>query len=144
MSNATETINSSDLGHFTGTSQWYVASIFLRRRFLLTDGTMYLAKRGCHWLFDVVASVLPTQGRAFNEKAEGFSVWRIEKVTDVAGVAARVSAWTDTPGNSGRLYVQDIPYTDFPFDELGEQFDFYVEGIGIPESPWVALLKSEH
>ena len=51
--------DSSQLGQFTGTGQYYRIS----RRLLLTDGTRYLAEQAaCFWLMDAVASHLSEIG----------------------------------------------------------------------------------
>ena len=75
----------------------------------------------------------------------GFQLWQVRKLPEGSKNAAEVTCWTDTPGaNHDRPVQQFIPYTDFPFDAVGETFQFYVEGTGRQGDRWVALLKSEH
>lgn len=85
---------------------------------LLTEGTKAMGLTlDCFWLFDIIMSV------QFEPKirAEEFQVWEI--FTNLESSTARVLC---TDGNSEAkgedrfndtdhvLYVQDIPYTDFP------------------------------
>ncbi|MFH1023478.1 MAG: hypothetical protein V1809_08810 [Planctomycetota bacterium] len=113
-----------ELKSFSGTEHYYRSSF---GRLRLTDGMHFLRERAsCYWLVDVVESV---QHLAKIQEYAGFIVWQIR----VSGNKAVVSAWNDTPGESEKLYVQEIEYTDFPLKE----FEFYQVGD-------VLLLKGEY
>lgn len=98
---------------------------------LLTDGARYLAEKAdCFWLFDIVASVwhLPEI-----KENVSFILWTIQK----KGEGCIVRADTDSIGDGDMVYLQEIPYTDFPFKELGNEFSFYQCGE-------VIMLKGEY
>ncbi len=74
----------------------------------LTDGVVYLAKNAeCFWLLDIIWSVqwMP------QIKKEEFQSWTL---TAKDGEAKAVC----TDGNKKVLYTQEIPFTDFPLDEV--------------------------
>lgn len=115
-----------ELSEFTGTEAYHKASLF--GDLVLTDGINYLRnKLNCFWLIDIVASV---QHLKEIKEEKNFIVWLIEARKDKSFI---VTAWNDTPYESGKLYEQEGKYTDFPLD----RFEFYQEGE-------VLLLKSEH
>lgn len=119
----------SDLGQFIGTENWYRHP--LCRTLLFTDGIHFLAeKAGAFWLIDVVGSY------QHKLKQESFQLWRLEKAESGAVVTCR----RDT--NEPDLIRQEIPYTDFPFDDLGDRFEWYV--CQNDETTFVMLLKSEY
>jgi len=65
-------------------------------------------------------------------------LWRLEKADQGAVVTCRSD--TDEPD----LVRQEIEYTDFPFAELGDSFEWYVcLDDCLDENP-VMLLKSEY
>ena len=113
------------LAQFYGTSQWYKGPF---SRFSMTDGIFFLTENGAAWLIDVLASY---QGAKLDRQTEGFQLWKL-KVTDGSAV---VTCQADS--NTPNLVKQEIPYTDFPLDEI----TLYVEGEG---SNRVCLLTSEH
>ena len=114
--------DSSQLGQFTGTGQYYRIS----RRHLLTDGTRYLAEQAaCFWLMDAVASHLSEIGTAD---------WFVVIKTTVKQTSA-VMVYED--GNGGELARQEIPYTDLPLAHI----DLYASW---DTEHWVIMLPSEY
>lgn len=115
-----------ELSQFTGTEAYHKASFI--GNLVVTDGINHLRnKLNCFWLIDIVASV---QHLKEIQAEKEFIVWLIEVRKDKSFI---VTAWNDTPYESGKLYEQEGKYTDFPLD----RFEFYQEGE-------VLLLKSEH
>lgn len=99
-----------ELAGFIGTESYTnLRYPWLRRRFLLTDGTKYLADQAkAYWLMDAIASHQTNQAVA----AEEFQFWKL----DVNEQRAAVLTCTD--GNDKELARQDIPYTDFPLTTI--------------------------
>jgi hypothetical protein len=100
----------AELPHFTGIENWYRQRYpWLRRQFLITDGVKYLADTAkCYWLIDLIASYFPKR----QVMAEPFQVW-VLAVRE--GNQATIAA---DDGNGKHLASQEIPYTDFPLDEI--------------------------
>ncbi len=122
-----------ELENHTGTTAYHKFTFFGGLNG--TDGFVdFLQKAKCFWLGDIVGSV-QAKPKIHNSS---FIIWRIEKDKD----GARVSAYSDCESDGSysikkRLYVQKMGYTDFPFDKIGNSYEFYQEGN-------VVLLKSEH
>ena len=90
----------------TGTTQLFR---HWSRQFVYTDGVQYLAEEAsAYWLLDVVAS-WNTQAML---RTEDFVVWTLTVRPDRTAVA------TAGDGNGRELVRQDIPWTDFPLDEV--------------------------
>jgi hypothetical protein len=109
----------ANLPHFTGTESYTnLRYPWLKSRFLLTDGTKYLAETAqAFWLMDAIASHQATRKVA----AEPFQVW---KLTLNEKQQAKLVC---TDGNEHILAQQDIPYTSFPLAEItlyAEQSDY--------------------
>ena len=109
----------STLPHFTGTESYTnLRYPWLKSRFLLTDGTKYLAETAkAFWLVDAIAS------HQVNKKvaAEPFQVWKL--TVNEKQQATLVC----TDGNEHILAQQEIPYTSFPLAEItlyAEQSDY--------------------
>jgi len=74
---------------------------------LYTDGVRYLAEEaGAYWLLDVIASYQPQLGDV------EFQVWKLEKQANNSALVYAVEDEGKPP-----LVEQEIPYTDFPFEE---------------------------
>lgn len=102
-----QTLKASDLGHFTGTENWY--SHGLVRNIAYTDGVQYLAEHGkCYWLIDEVAL---NQGNP-KVAAEEFQVWDLAVKDDHSAVL------TCDDGNGTKVFTKRIDYTDFPLKEI--------------------------
>ena len=121
----TPTELSDNLSQFIGTEHWHRFSP-LFPKFLLTDGTKYLAeKAGAYWLMDAIASHV----RSY--KSAGFAIVTLKKKGDLW--VLRIS--DDDPGQT--LASQVIEFSDFPLDEI----KLYVIDDG---TDWTILLPSEY
>ena len=120
----TAAITQSALDQHYGTSQWYR---HWTRRMLYTDGLHFLESNGAAWLLDLIASY---QSAKLDQQSGGFQIWTL-KVTDNTAVII-----CQFDSNTPNLVKQEIPYTDFPLDEI----KIYVEGEGENR---VCLLPSE-
>ena len=79
------------------------------RRFAYTEGVQYLAeKAAAYWLIDLVASWCPHE----TIRDEEFVVWKLTVREDRTAVA------TADNGNGRKLVSQEIPFTDFPLNEI--------------------------
>jgi hypothetical protein len=115
-------IQFSELSQFTGTEHYYRIS----RKHLLTDGTKYLAeKAGAHWMMDAIASHLSEIGT---------NSWFVSVCMQVKKHKA-VMIYDD--GNGNELARQEIPYTDFPLEEIKLYACWDSEY-------WVIMLPSEY
>lgn len=129
------TITASALDQFCGTENYYRHGLV--RDVVYTDGVQFLAEQiGAHWLIDLIAS------HQTNAKVrhEPFQVWTLERKD--GGAVAYVRADTNRP----RIVEQEMEYTDFPFDDLGDKFELWlVDGsIDGKNSVKVLMLKSEY
>lgn len=114
--------DASQLTQFIGTQHYYRIS----RKHLLTDGTKYLAKNvECFWMMDAIASHLSEIGT---------SDWFVQIMVTVQNSRATM-IYDD--GNGKEHARQEIPYTDFPL----EQIRLYACWDG---EHWVIMLPSEY
>ena len=114
--------DTSQLTQFIGTTGYYRIS----RRHLLTEGTKYLAKEAeCFWMMDAIASHLSEIGT---------NDWFVQ--VRVA-VKASLATMIYDDGNGKEHARQEIPYTDFPI----EQIRLYACWEG---EHWVIMLPSEY
>lgn len=97
-------LDPANLAHFSGSLQFYRHWL---PRILMTEGVHYVTENGAAWLVDVVASVQ----HGPEVRGESFQVWKL-RVKDGKGKV------TCTDGNGKMLYVQHIPGTDYPHEEL--------------------------
>lgn len=121
----------AELAHFTGT-ETYTNLLYpwLRKRFLLTEGTKHLAEKAeAFWLMDAIASHQTNKQVA----AEVFQVWTLT----VNEKHAAVLICTD--GDDKQLARQAIEYTTFPLNSitLYAALDEYLGGL-------VVMLTSEY
>lgn len=115
----------NDLNQFTGSELYYIYSpLFPNVR--LTEGAHYLANEcNAYWLMDMIASYLPVK--------DSFAI------ATLAVAADRTAAFTlcdDLPPKVVHA-SQDVPYTNFPLDEI----KLYVQYDG---ERWIILLPSEY
>lgn len=83
------------------------------RRLVYTEGVQYLAqKASAYWLIDLIASWCPHA----NIRAEEFVLWKLTVKPDRSATAIA------DDGNGRELARQDIPWTDFPLDEVSLYF----------------------
>ena len=95
------------INHATGTSQYHRFS-HLPSFPVITDGVLAVAEAaGCYWLLDVIGSY------QYDPRLDKyFQVWKLEVNREAnSGV---VRGYNDTT----LIITQDIPYTDFPLDEI--------------------------
>lgn len=130
VSKPKQEVKKLDLSHFTGSME--------RHKFTLvpiyaTDGIVYLIEKGLHWLFSdmAVASVMKIP-RQFHD----FIVWHVD-VKDIVTGQCVVSAWTDTPNKSKKLYEQRYKSSSFYSITGRKLFNWYQEGN-------MFLLRTEH
>ena len=99
-----------ELAHFTGTESYTnLRYPWLRKRFLLTDGTKHLAEKAkAYWLMDAIASHQTNK----QVVAEEFQFWMLTVNDKQAAVL------TCTDGNNKELVRQEISYTDFPLNSI--------------------------
>jgi hypothetical protein len=91
------------LSHFIGTERYYRLS----RKHLITDGTKYLADNAeCYWLLDATTSHLMEIGT---------NDWFVLATLSVKDSRATL-IYSD--GNGNELARQQIPYTDFPMEQI--------------------------
>lgn len=117
------TLRASDLTQFTGTEQWYRHGI--NQAVVFTDGAKYVADiAGAYWLLDEIAVIQPYNRRI---AGEAFQVWKLMVHDDLSATL------TCDDGNGNIIYTKQIPFTDFPLEEI----TFYFTGN-------VILLPSEY
>ena len=131
---------STDLAQFCGSMEYH-ATTLRGDTFVCTDGMMHLAETaGAYWLLDAVSS---HQSHQLDLACDGFQLWQLRKLGQDRANDAELTCWRDTPTVDTKPVVRQlIPYTDFPFDELGETFQFYA--CGLIADRVVAMLKSEY
>ena len=104
----TARLSEYDLRQFTGSDNWYRHGI--NRSVLFTDGAKHVADEGgAHWLLDAIAIC---QRHDVRVKAEPFQVWKLSVHPDRSGTLVCED------GNDSVVYTQQIPFTDFPLDEI--------------------------
>jgi hypothetical protein len=108
----TPTFTKGDLFQFTGTENWYRHGLV--RTVLFTDGAKYVAdKGGAYWLLNEIALAQRYEKAVI---AESFQFWKLTVKPD------RTATLTCEDGNGHRVLTKDIPFTDFPLEEI----NFYV------------------
>lgn len=102
------TLTSSELAHFTGSESFYRHS--LNRNVVYTEGAQYLAEQGgAYWLLDTIAIA---QAHEPKVKSEEFQLWKLTVRPD------HTATLTCDDGNGLVIYSQEIPFTDFPLEEI--------------------------
>lgn len=96
-----------NLSNFTGTTIYHrhesVGSLFIQ----LTDGCNYLREEcKAYWLFDLILSYQPELMK------QSFQVWRLKRVEK------KIFIINCEDGNDNEILKQEIPYSDFPLDEI--------------------------
>ena len=103
-----QTLSAADLAQFTGTEQWYRHSI--NRSILYTEGAQHVAEHGgAYWLLDEIALIQPYDK---NVAAQEFQVWTLKVRPD------RTATLACDDGNGNVILTKEIPYTDFPLDNI--------------------------
>ena len=98
-------LKESDLNQFTGTLKYYTHWT----RIQYTDGIKFLAEQGeAYWLIDAITSYQTKKIRRIP-----FQVWELKKTEKTKAI---LTMKEDT--NQPELIKQEIPYTDFPLNEI--------------------------
>ena len=101
-------ITEADLRNFTGSEHWY--RFGLDPRITCTDGAKYVADQGgAYWLLDEIALAQKSEKAV---AAEEFQVWVLKVNAD------RTASLSCGDGNNNTVYTKEIPFTDFPADEI--------------------------
>jgi hypothetical protein len=89
---------------YTGTEHYYKHCTGI----LYTDGVKAIAEHcSAYWLIDLIVS-----WQVYKKvNCEPFQQWKLSRVNDTH---FKVAA---TDGNSNSIATQDIPFSDFPYDE---------------------------
>jgi hypothetical protein len=104
----TETLSKADLHQFTGSETWYRHGLV--RTVLFTDGAKYVAdKGGAYWLIDEIALAQRYEKAV---SAEEFQFWKLTVKPD------RTATLVCEDGNGHTVLSKEIPFTDFPLDEI--------------------------
>lgn len=95
------------LAHFTGTEKHHPHIL----GYALTDGAKYVADQcQAYWLMDVIASYCNHK----NLSTEEYQRWIL--TVDLQNSSGTVECWT---GDMNKPTIsQEIPYTDFPLEEI--------------------------
>jgi hypothetical protein len=103
----TKTLTNDELAQFTGSEVWHRHGIV--RDVLFTEGAKHVADAGgAYWLLDEIALAQRYKAQV---AAEEFQVWTL-KVKDAKATLACEG------GNGAAVYAKQIPFTDFPLDEI--------------------------
>ena len=95
------------LNHATGTESYHRYSPIPGFP-VITDGVFMLAEAaGCYWLLDVIGSY-----QSNRKLDQSFQIWKL--IVDTVNKSAVVQGYNDTT----LVVTQEIPYTDFPLEEL--------------------------
>ena len=98
----------ADLRNFTGSEHWYRHGLV--RSILFTDRANYVADEGgAYWLLDEIALAQRHDKRVM---AEEFQVWTLKVNAD------RTATLSCEDGNNNIVYTKEIPFTDFPANEI--------------------------
>src|ERR1700722_4515999 len=119
----TARLNKDELRNFTGSEHWYRSA--MNRNVLFTDGAKYVAdEAGAYWILDEIALA---QRYVRPAAHEGFQVWKLTVRPDHSATLRCED------GNDNLVHIQEVPFTDFPLDEITL---FFANG--------VIYLPSEH
>ena len=103
----TKTLQQADLRQFTGTETWFRHP--LARKVLYTEGVQYVAEQGgAYWLLDALAFAQAIPAIA----AEPFQFWTLTVRPN------QTATLVCEDGNGKVVHTQEIPFTDFPLDEI--------------------------
>lgn len=107
-----KTLTKADLRQFTGTETWYRHSLI--RKITYTDGVQYVGEHGgAYWLIDEIALAQVFEGKVAGEE---FQLWKLTVAQD------KTAKLVCEDGNGRKLLTKDIPWTDFPLDEIAFYF----------------------
>ncbi len=123
-------------------AQFYGSESYMNhwmKTIVMADGAQFVDANGCGWLLDIIAS---HQTAKLRKDSRGFQFWKLRKLDNDPKFMAIVVC---EDGNGKKLVEQKIPFTDFPFGQLPEGLDFYVEEGSIDGKNlcWICMLTSE-
>lgn len=102
-----ETLNESDLAHFTGSENWFQHWL---GKLVFTDGAKHVADTaGAYWLLDEIA-IHQARPRV---RAEEFQVWTLK-----VDLEKRKAVLNCGDGDGHIVFSKRIEYTDFPLPEI--------------------------
>jgi hypothetical protein len=133
-SSSTQTLHKDDLLKFTGDLERFRHPI--NPKVIYTPGVQYLAEEAqAYWLLDAIASYFGTQAMQYFIKQDSrladLQFWKLT----VKEACGQLTARADSDAEP--FVVQDIPFTDFPLDEI----DIWA---GFDGKFWTLYLPSEH
>lgn len=100
-----------DLRQFTGTTQWHQWSRLTTMT--CTDGAKYLAEEAeAYWLLDAIASYQNAPAVQDSQRLQEMQIWQLT----VDNQSGRLTCAEDSDVEP--VVVQDIPYTNFPLQEI--------------------------
>ncbi|MCW3476288.1 DUF6876 family protein [Limobrevibacterium gyesilva] len=103
-----KTLDKAQLSQFTGSENWYRHGI--NRKVTFTDGAKYVADTaGAYWLLDEIAIIQPYEKAV---SAEEFQVWTLKVRPD------QTATLSCDDGNGNIVFTKEIPFTDFPCEEI--------------------------
>jgi hypothetical protein len=101
------TLTKSDLAQFTGTTVWYRHPLF--KAFSYTDGVQYVASEGgAYWLIEKIFALQHYP----KVRSEAFQLWTLQARKDQSATI------TCEDGNGGKVYAEELYFTDFPLSEI--------------------------
>ena len=104
----------SQLGNFNGTESYHRLSPF---KMVLTDGAKFLADNAeCYWLFNEIAAAQTLSQIKKDSSLQDMQVWTLKPFQG----GARLICERDSDDVAWHKWHKDIPWTDFPFDAMGE------------------------
>ena len=120
------TISQTELAHFHGTCNWHVSNMFTKDRLIHTDGVQYIAEEGgAYWLLDLIASHFRSVAQ-WTVNCGGFATVTLRKNKTGNGARVRMG-----DGNGYEKTLQMVPFTDFPFEDLGtNEFKMFIQWDG--------------
>ena len=102
-----KSLRACDLAHFTGSAHWFRHP--LNRSITYTDGARHVAEAGgAFWLLDVIVVHQLDPGL----RRRRFQVWTLKVAAD------RSARLVCEDGDGNVVATQDIPFTDFPLEEI--------------------------
>ena len=101
----------NDLAQFNGTEKYYNYNLFGSKIFL-TDGVKYLAENAqCYWLIDAILSYQPKCKK--DKMLSQMQFWTLKTNTE-----KHKAILTCERDSDDIAFTQEIPYTDFPLNEI--------------------------
>jgi len=109
-------LTTDDLAQFTGSEQFF--RHWFNRAVIYTEGVQYVAENGgAYWLIDAIASHIGS--RTFNQAAARDERIQLIHFWKLAVNPHHSADLTATPDSGEPPFLrQQIPYTDFPLQEM--------------------------